>query len=87
MSEQRRKPRLRTLKGGSILFGTAAAVDCIIRNMSDAGACLEVPPAGIPDNFTLLIKPEMRKRACEITWRSASRIGVRFAGAGYVSRP
>ena len=78
MSERRRSPRLRTLKGGSILFGTAAAIDCIIRNMSDIGARIEVPSVGIPDNFTLLIKPEMRKRACQVVWRSANGLGVRF---------
>jgi hypothetical protein len=79
MAEHRNSPRLRTLKGGSILFGTAAAIDCIIRNMSDSGAALEVEsPVGIPDDFTLLIKPEMIKRQCRVAWRSAKRIGVRF---------
>jgi len=61
------------------MFGTAAAIDCIIRNMSDSGAALEVEtPVGIPDDFTLLIKPEMIKRQCHVAWRSAKRIGVRF---------
>jgi len=67
MSEQRRSPRLRTLKGGSIIFGVAAAIDCIIRNMSVTGAALEVDsPVGIPDEFTLLIKPEFVKRNCRV---------------------
>jgi hypothetical protein len=79
MDENRKSPRLRTLKGGSILFGTAPAIDCIIRNMSDSGAQLAVQsPIGIPDDFTLLIKPELRKRDCLVAWRKAARIGVRF---------
>ncbi len=79
MSEKRSKPRLRTLKGGSIIFGLAAAIDCTVRNMSETGACLEVQsPLGIPDDFTLLIKPEFVKRACHVAWRSSQRIGVRF---------
>jgi hypothetical protein len=78
--EHRRSPRLRTLKGGLILFSTAAAIDCTIRNMSETGAALEVEsPVGIPDDFTLLIKPELIKRNCRVVWRSAKRIGVRFA--------
>jgi hypothetical protein len=79
MSENRRSARLRTYKGGSIIFGVAAAIDCIIRNMSDTGATLEVKnPSGVPDEFTLLIKPEFVKRNCQVAWRSANRIGVQF---------
>jgi hypothetical protein len=70
---------LRTLKGGSILFGLAPAIDCIIRNMSETGAQLAVEsPVGIPDEFTLLIKPQLKKRNCRVAWRKADRIGVRF---------
>ena len=78
--DKRRSPRLRTLKGGSIMFGVAAAVDCVIRNMSETGAALEVEsPVGIPDEFRLLIKPEFLKRNCRVVWRSAKRIGVEFS--------
>jgi hypothetical protein len=79
MSENRRSARLRTYKGGSIIFGVAAAIDCIIRNMSETGAALEVDnPVGVPNEFTLLIKPEFVKRNCQVIWRSAKRIGVQF---------
>ena len=77
--DKRRAPRLRTLKGGSIIFGLAAAVDCVVRNMSETGAALDVEsPVGIPDEFTLLIKPEFTKRNCKVAWRSAKRLGVEF---------
>ena len=80
MGEKRRSPRFRTIKGGSILFGSTACVDCIIRNMSDTGASLEVEnPAGIPDDFTLLIRPEIIKRNCHVVWRRERRVGVRFS--------
>ena len=78
MEEHRSNPRLRTLKGGLILFGTAPAFDCTIRNMSNTGALLVVNPVGIPDEFTLVIKPEMVKRSCRVAWRAADKIGVRF---------
>jgi len=79
MSENRVKPRLRTFKGGSILFGFAPAIDCVVRNLSDTGALLTVEsPVGIPNDFTLLIKPELRKRDCQVVWRTADKIGVRF---------
>ena len=77
--DNRRAPRLRTLKGGSIQFGLAAAIDCVIKNMSETGAALEVEsPVGIPNEFTLFIKPESTKRNCRVAWRSAKRIGVQF---------
>jgi hypothetical protein len=77
--EKRKNQRLRTFKGGSIIFGVAAAIDCTIRNLSEAGAALDVnSPVGIPDDFTLLIKPEFVKRNCRVIWRSAKRIGVEF---------
>jgi hypothetical protein len=47
MPEPRRSQRIRTFKGGSILFGTAPAIVCLIRNMSETGACLEIEgPSG-----------------------------------------
>ena len=77
--DKRAAPRLRTLKGGSIEFGLAAAIDCVIRNMSETGAALEVEtPVGIPNDFTLLIKPELVRRNCRVVWLSAKRIGVLF---------
>ena len=70
---------MRTFKGGSIIFGVAPAIDCTIRNISETGAALEVKsPVGIPDEFTLLIKPELLKRNCRVVWRLANRIGVHF---------
>jgi hypothetical protein len=77
--EKRRIPRLRTFKGGSIMFGIAVAIDCTIKNMSAAGAALEVESqVGIPSEFVLLVKPERVKRNCRAIWRSAQRIGVQF---------
>lgn len=79
MSCKPRTPRQRTFKGGSISFNHAAAIDCLIRNMSATGACLEISsPIGIPDEFTLIIKPEYLKRSCQVAWRTSTRIGARF---------
>jgi hypothetical protein len=64
-----RAPRQRTYKGGSISFD-GGGIDCTIRNLSASGACLDIAsPFGVPDNFTLIIKPEYLKRACEVAWR------------------
>ena len=79
MNEHRNSPRQRTYKGGSISYASAPAIDCIIRNLSDTGACLEVSNAvDIPDSFKLIIKPEILTRSCEVVWRTARRVGVLF---------
>jgi hypothetical protein len=51
----------------------------VLRNRSTMGACLEVEsPIGIPNSFTLIILSEKAKVACEVVWRAARQIGVRF---------
>lgn len=82
MSEQRIDKRHRTFKGGTISFDRAAGISCIVRNLSKTGACLELDSVfGIPDEFTLVIKPEYLKRTCHVAWRSVNRIGVKFVYA------
>ena len=76
---QTRSPRHRTFKGGSISFEFATGIECTVRNISETGACLHIESmVAVPDNFTLIIKPEGTKRSCHVAWRSPGRIGVRF---------
>lgn len=54
--EKPRPPRHRVLKAASITFGGGSAIDCIVRNLSDTGAALEVAsPVGIPNEFVLIV--------------------------------
>lgn len=79
MDERRSGQRHRKLKAGTIAFDRAAGITCLLRNISDAGACLEVEsPFGIPDTFTLVIEKDSLKLPCRVAWRSAKRIGVHF---------
>ena len=79
MSEKRQTARRRALKGGAIAFSGGARIDCVIRNLSETGAALEVEsPIGIPDNFMLFVNQEETKWSCHVAWRSAKKIGVRF---------
>jgi hypothetical protein len=78
-TERRRAQRLKTFKGGLIIFGLSPPVDCIVRNLSELGAGLELK-AAVPmsDNFQLLLKPELTKRNCRVVWRLGNRVGVAF---------
>ena len=51
---------------------------CIIRNVSDSGAKLEVASvAGIPETFDLLV-PGQRPQPCRVAWRALKELGVQF---------
>jgi PilZ domain len=80
MDEKRSFFRQKTFKGGTISYGIVGGIECVIRNLSKTGACLELAdPVLVPENFTLVIKPQLVKRQCTVAWRSVGRIGVRFA--------
>ena len=78
--EHRSAPRHRVLKAATIEFG-GGGIDCVVRNMSETGAALEVQsPVGIPDHFTLVIPQDHASRPCRVMWRKEKRIGVTFEG-------
>jgi len=82
MDERRKSQRHRTLKAGSINFNRAAGISCRVRNMSPAGACLEVTSqVGIPDEFVLVVDYDKFKHSCHVIWRSDTRLGVEFRAA------
>ena len=82
MQERRKLQRGRTLKAGTISFNGAGGIDCRVRNMSPAGACLEVSSqVGIPNDFALVIGYDKFKQTCHVVWRSETRLGVEFRAA------
>ncbi len=86
IEEHRISVRRRVFKGGKITFvGRAAAIDCFIRDISDAGARLKVESSvGIPDSFDLQLEFGVI-RSCEAVWRQATQIGVRFVPAARIA--
>lgn len=80
MPEKRRAPRQRVIKGAHISFKErGAAIDCVVRNLSDSGACLKVEsPVGIPETFDLVIETDQSVRPCRVVWRKDTQIGVEF---------
>jgi PilZ domain len=80
MDEKRKAARHRTLKAGSISFNRAGGIDCRVRNLSSAGALLEVASqVGIPDDFVLVVEIDHLKQPCHVIWRTATRMGVEFS--------
>jgi PilZ domain len=80
MQERRRFARNRTLLEGKILLNDRRSViDCVVRNLSEHGACLQVASVvGIPPTFDLQIDHETATRPCVAVWHAQSRIGIEF---------
>ena len=78
-AEARKTKRRRVLDTGLIRFGDMS-ICCVVRNLSEAGAALDIgSQVGIPDQFTLIVVPQKKIYSCGVVWRKDRRIGVRFA--------
>src|SRR6202007_1787021 len=79
MIENRASPRVRTLKGGSTIFGVASTVDCVVRNLSETGACLEVLAPLVSPTTSRFKSSRNRKSAI------AMSLGAPPTGSAFIS--
>ena len=83
MRERRRVRRIHVFKSAKVTFNGSLR-DCIVRDLSSLGARLAfVSTAYIPDDFSLTFDSARTLRACRVTWRTATEIGVEFQEASY----
>jgi hypothetical protein len=82
--ERRATQRRRILKGGSIEFD-GRTVECVLRNISPAGAALQVDlRICIPHEFKLTLpRSEIYeiRQSCRVVWRKEALIGLAFEPA------
>jgi len=78
--EHRRERRMRVLKTARIIFnGGYSVFDCRVRNLSSAGAMLEMPSfLGIPTHFDIAVDHSAKQRPCTVMWRTDTLMGVAF---------
>jgi hypothetical protein len=78
--DKRRSPRMRTMKGASLLLpGSASAFSCVMRNLSEHGALVELPSTiGIPAAVILQTQDGTLNRPGRIVWRTETRLGIEF---------
>src|SRR5437588_9121528 len=79
----RRSVRVRTFFGGRIVFHDGAySYNCVVRDMSESGARVEIPAARlIPRRFYFLTSKEEVAYDSELVWRTHSMAGVKFRQA------
>ncbi|GJE78396.1 MULTISPECIES: PilZ domain-containing protein [Methylorubrum] len=80
-SEQRHDVRKRTFLKGRILFNKgAASMDCLIRDLSEAGARLELSETStLPEVFDLYIAQKEETFRATLRWRRDNSVGIAFA--------
>ncbi|MBX9659104.1 MAG: PilZ domain-containing protein [Nitrospiraceae bacterium] len=76
MAERRMQMRSRTLKTAQIVFNERRSVlDCIVRNTSSVGACLQIAHVlELPDRFMLRMVSDQHQFSCEVKWRRGERV-------------
>ena len=76
--DNRRAPRRRALKGASAVLPGGGVIDCVVKDLSDTGARLQVANAlSVPECFELMI-PGAKSVQVTVVWRKGRMIGVRF---------
>ena len=80
MDERRNATRQKSLLRGRIYFNhNRAAVDCLIRDISETGARLvfsSVVP--VPDAFNLYIPQKENTLRAKVQWRHGDEVGIAF---------
>ena len=81
MVETRRADRVRSFLRARILFNNGAStIDCVIKNISQTGAKIDiVSTMSVPSEFDLEVPQRGRTYRCRMVWRTAESIGVTFA--------
>lgn len=77
--ERRTHVRHRVLKAGRLAFQSGGSFECRVRNLSPAGARLDIAaPMALPEQFTLMIDADHFKQRCRPVWTRDNQIGVAF---------
>ncbi len=81
-ANRRGSRRNRTLRSGKIIYNNQMCVlDCLIRDISLTGCRIRVAnPGMVPSRFVLQVIGTNQKHDCDICWRTAQEIGVKFSG-------
>lgn len=79
MIERRRSVRTQIHKSAKILFGESSMVSCVVRDLTHAGAGIEIPSAiALPEVLELTFDGGHSIRRGLRVWRILHRAGVEF---------
>jgi hypothetical protein len=81
VQERRKIVRSRVLKGAKIVLGNSSLIDCTVRNVTSAGARVQIAnTVELPNGLGLTFDGGHSIRPCKVIWRSVTETGVEFTG-------
>lgn len=80
MQDRRESVRDKVFLGGVAEINTrGSTMDCVVRNFSENGACVEFDSAApVPEEMNLTISQRGRSYLARMIWRHADRVGLAF---------
>src|ERR1700755_1126546 len=80
MQDRRERVRDKVLLGGvAEVNDRGSTMDCVVRNFSETGACVEFDAsARLPESMHVAIARKGRSFLADIIWRQANRVGLAF---------
>ena len=80
MQDRRQIVRDKVIYGGVAETGQHGATrDCVVRNLTDQGACIEVGRGTrLPEQVNLAVARKGRSYLAEVVWRHANMVGLAF---------
>jgi len=77
------------LLGGKLVHTNGLlSMDCVLRNMSETGARISLPPnTAVPDHFDLIDLKHGEAFACRVVWHDYPLIGVTFESRESLEQP
>jgi hypothetical protein len=81
--DRRIAPRMRTLKGARLIVTGGPPIPCLVRNISETGARIQITEPVLHNVFVLVFDDEAwPPRTCRVVWRREGGLGVTFETAG-----
>lgn len=80
MQDRRQSARDKVFLGGvAEINERGSTMDCVVRNINERGACVEIDEAArLPDDVSLNIPRKGRSFLARMIWRQANRVGLAF---------
>ena len=80
MQDRRESARDKVFLGGVAKINErGSTMDCVVRNFSETGACVEFDSAPrLPEQMNLTIAHKGRSFLARMIWRQANRVGLAF---------
>ena len=80
MQERRKQTRTRVLKGAKLVTDKQTVINCTVRDLSNAGAGIEVPNIiDLPERLDVSLDKCRSFRKGRLAWRKWPRGGIEFS--------